>query len=282
METGNPYMLFKDACNGKSNQQNLGTIKRQPVHGDCGVHQQGAETAVCNMAAITHFPGSSSGEIGCGGGTAGQEARGFPLQHTHTGTLTAHTHRGHHPGRDQPEQDHRCELQPRGDREEPNMSRSRPLRYRRPGARGRSSSWVCPSTPQRPQSSTLEIFETIYYAVTRPPWRPPRPFLNLLRGQPRLSRESCSSDMWGVTPSDKHDWDQLRRDIAQHGVRNSGAPGIWHHLSRRRPPPRSSATTSASTLPTPATSTPGVGAESRRVRGRHDQFLLSDLVEMKM
>jgi hypothetical protein len=38
IETGTPYLLYKDACNSKSNQQNLGTIKVQPLHGNSGVH----------------------------------------------------------------------------------------------------------------------------------------------------------------------------------------------------------------------------------------------------
>merc|ERR1712072_1490847 len=52
VETGNPYMLFKDACNGKSNQQNLGTIKSSNLCTEIIEFTSKDETAVCNLASI--------------------------------------------------------------------------------------------------------------------------------------------------------------------------------------------------------------------------------------
>ena len=52
VETGNPYMLFKDACNGKSNQQNLGCIKSSNLCTEIVEYTSPEETAVCNLASI--------------------------------------------------------------------------------------------------------------------------------------------------------------------------------------------------------------------------------------
>lgn len=52
VETGNPYMLYKDACNGKSNQQNLGTIKSSNLCTEIMEYTDANEIAVCNLASI--------------------------------------------------------------------------------------------------------------------------------------------------------------------------------------------------------------------------------------
>jgi ribonucleotide reductase alpha subunit len=52
IETGNPYMLFKDSCNAKSNQQNLGTIKCSNLCTEIVEYTSPEETAVCNLASI--------------------------------------------------------------------------------------------------------------------------------------------------------------------------------------------------------------------------------------
>ena len=51
-ETGNPYMLYKDACNRKSNQQNLGTIKCSNLCTEIVEYSAPDEVAVCNLASI--------------------------------------------------------------------------------------------------------------------------------------------------------------------------------------------------------------------------------------
>jgi len=52
VETGNPYMLYKDACNRKSNQQNLATIKSSNLCTEIVEFTSPEETAVCNLASI--------------------------------------------------------------------------------------------------------------------------------------------------------------------------------------------------------------------------------------
>ena len=52
IETGNPYMLFKDTANRKSNQQNLGTIKCSNLCTEIIEYTAPDETAVCNLASI--------------------------------------------------------------------------------------------------------------------------------------------------------------------------------------------------------------------------------------
>jgi len=52
VETGNPYMLYKDTCNRKSNQQNLGTIKCSNLCTEIMEFTSPEETAVCNLASL--------------------------------------------------------------------------------------------------------------------------------------------------------------------------------------------------------------------------------------
>jgi ribonucleoside-diphosphate reductase alpha chain len=52
IETGNPYILYKDACNRKSNQQNLGTIKCSNLCTEIIQYTSPEEVAVCNLASI--------------------------------------------------------------------------------------------------------------------------------------------------------------------------------------------------------------------------------------
>ena len=52
IETGTPYMLYKDAANGKSNQQNLGTIKSSNLCTEIIEYTAPDEVAVCNLASI--------------------------------------------------------------------------------------------------------------------------------------------------------------------------------------------------------------------------------------
>lgn len=53
METGTPYLLYKDAANGKSNQQNLGTIKSSNLCSEIIEYSSPDETAVCNLASLS-------------------------------------------------------------------------------------------------------------------------------------------------------------------------------------------------------------------------------------
>ena len=64
-ETGTPYMLYKDACNEKSNQKNLGTIKSSNLCCEILEHTDKDETAVCNLASIAlpKFVNKETGEF---------------------------------------------------------------------------------------------------------------------------------------------------------------------------------------------------------------------------
>lgn len=66
VETGTPYMLYKDACNSKSNQQNLGTIKSSNLCTEIVQYTAPDEIAVCNLASLnlTAFAGTRSGGVG--------------------------------------------------------------------------------------------------------------------------------------------------------------------------------------------------------------------------
>ena len=53
IETGNPYLLYKDSCNKKSNQKNLGTIKSSNLCSEIIEYSSSDETAVCNLASVS-------------------------------------------------------------------------------------------------------------------------------------------------------------------------------------------------------------------------------------
>ena len=65
IETGNPYILFKDSCNKKSNQQNLGTIKSSNLCCEIIEYSNSEETAVCNLASVGLPRYIIKGENGC-------------------------------------------------------------------------------------------------------------------------------------------------------------------------------------------------------------------------
>jgi ribonucleoside-diphosphate reductase subunit M1 len=69
IETGNPYMLYKDACNRKSNQQNLGTIKCSNLCTEIVEYTSPDETAVCNLASIAlpRFVREQGSQVGSAG-----------------------------------------------------------------------------------------------------------------------------------------------------------------------------------------------------------------------
>ena len=214
VETGNPYMLFKDACNRKSNQQNLGTIRSSNLCTELWSHlPEGA--AVCNFLAL---PASSSRRTRPPPPAAPRRrSSAAPSRPDRAGSTTPSSRRSR--GREQPEPHHHVNYYPVEAARRPTCATGPPAR--RPGLRTSSSSWACPSTPEA-QKLNAEIFETIYFAAltesnATPPSTAPtsRPGLPVPR--------ACSPDMWGVTEmpgGDRHDGG-LRAAISEHGVRNS-------------------------------------------------------------
>ena len=192
IETGTPYVLFKDAVNAKSNQQNLGTIKLQPVRGDLPVP---VEVAVCNPASIA-----------------------LPRFVTESGASTTSTAAGRGDQCPHPEQGHRPHFLPgaRGAGVQP----AAPLI----GTGVRGGGRLLPDADaydEEARALNRDIFETIYYGAPRPARRSPTdgPY-ETFRGSP-ASEGRLSFDLWGAEPSGRWDWAALRARVRATGMRNS-------------------------------------------------------------
>eukprot|EP00873_Tetraselmis_striata_P044175 jgi/Tetstr1/464439/TSEL_000110.t2 len=231
VETGNPFMLFKDHCNRKSNQQNLGTIKSSNLCTEIVQFTSPEETAVCNLAslALPRFvrqkmlaePASaSSNRSGMAGGAAhpkllgslGAAGREFDFERLSevTALVAANLDRvideSYYP----------VETARRS-----NM-RHRPIGI---GVQGLADCFILLGLPfDSPAAAQLnrDIFETIYYAALKASCKlaAQKGRYPSYTGSP-ISEGRLQPDLWGVTPSSRWDWAALRADIATHGVRNS-------------------------------------------------------------
>ncbi|KAF3496720.1 hypothetical protein DY000_02056535 [Brassica cretica] len=219
LETGMPYVLFKDSCNRKSNQQNLGTINSSS--GLCsGVIQYSSptETAVCNLASIVlprfvrdkDVPmDSHPSELA---GSLGSKNRYFDF-HSLAKVTTSVTN----------DLDRIIDANyyPLESAKTSNM-RHRPIGI---GVHGLADVFILLGMPfDSPEALQLntDIFETIYYhALKASSELSTRDgAYETYKGSP-MSKGILQPDMWNVTPSDRWDWDFLRDMILKNGVRNS-------------------------------------------------------------
>ncbi|KAF9360262.1 Ribonucleoside-diphosphate reductase large subunit [Mortierella sp. AD094] len=198
-ETGTPYMLYKDACNRKSNQQNLGTIKCSNLCTEIVEYSSPEEVAVCNLGSIS-LPAFVSDST----------TYDFKMLHKITKVLTRNLNKiidGNY--------------YPVPEAKFSNM-RHRPIGL---GVQGLADAFFKMRMPfDSPQARKLnvEIFETIYHAAleTSCDLAQEEGTYETYEGSP-VSKGILQPDMWGVTPSDLWDWKTLRENIAKHGVRNS-------------------------------------------------------------
>jgi len=205
IETGTPYMLYKDACNRKSNQQNLGTIKCSNLCTEIVEYSAPDEVAVCNLAsiAVNMFVVKDDDKKGA-------PSYNFDgLKHVAkvaTKNLNKIIDVNYYPV---PEA------------RNSNM-RHRPIGI---GIQGLADAYIMMRFPFESEEACLlnkQIFETIYYgaleascelAAEQGPYE-------TYAGCP-VSQGKLQYDMWGVTPTSLHDWAALKAKIAKHGVRNS-------------------------------------------------------------
>lgn len=199
-ETGNPYMLYKDACNRKSNQKNLGTIRSSNLCTEVIEYTAPDEVAVCNLAslALPTFVDAARGEYD------------FGKLHKVTQVVVRNLNKiidvSHYPV------------------EEAKRSnfRHRPLGV---GVQGLADAFLALRLPfDSPQAKQLniQIFETIYHAALTASCELAKTegSYSSYEGSP-VSKGILQYDMWDVIPTDLWDWDALKDDIAKHGVRNS-------------------------------------------------------------
>ncbi|MCC6656045.1 MAG: ribonucleoside-diphosphate reductase subunit alpha [Flavobacteriales bacterium] len=198
IETGTPYMLFKDAANGKSNQQNLGTIKSSNLCTEIIEYTSADEVAVCNLGSIALPKFVEKGRF--------DHEKLFEV----TLRLARNLNRVI---------DHNYYPIPEARRS--NM-RHRPIGI---GVQGLADAFILMRYPfDSVEAKVLnrEIFETIYHAAltaSKDLAREEGPY-ETYPGSP-VSKGILQFDMWGVQPSDRWEWDILRDEIKQHGVRNS-------------------------------------------------------------
>lgn len=202
IETGVPYMLFKDACNTKSNQKNLGTIRNSNLCTEIVQYSSPSETAVCNLASIslTRFVNS--------------ETRRFDYKKLCDVTKVICTNLNkiidlnHYPTIES----------------ERSNKRHRPIGI---GVQGLADVFAIMSIPfdgEEAKQVNRLIFETIYFgACTRSMELSKRgdgPYESY-EGSP-ISKGQFQFDLWGEHVSDDNwDWSGLRRSIQEHGIRNS-------------------------------------------------------------
>jgi ribonucleoside-diphosphate reductase alpha chain len=199
IETGTPYMLYKDAANAKSNQQNLGTIKSSNLCTEIIEYTAPDEVAVCNLASIA-LPKFVTDE--------GQfdHQKLFDVTYQATINLNRIIDENYYPVEEA---------------KNSNM-RHRPIGL---GVQGLADAFILMRYPfESPEAQTLnkEIFETIYYAsmtASKDLAKAEGPY-ETFAGSP-LSKGVFQFDMWGVKPSNRWEWDLLKEEVIKHGARNS-------------------------------------------------------------
>lgn len=198
VETGNPYMLYKDAANRKSNQQNVGTIKSSNLCTEIMEYTSPEEVAVCNLASIALPKFVANGEF----------------DFDKLVEVTRHVTRNLNKIID-------GNYYPVEEARRSNM-RHRPIGI---GVQGLADAFILMRMPfesDEARALNAEIFEAIYYGAVLESMNVAKehgPY-ETFKGSP-ISRGIFQFDMWGVKPSGRFDWDKLRAEVMEHGVRNS-------------------------------------------------------------
>lgn len=199
IETGTPYMLYKDHCNRKSNQKNLGTIKSSNLCTEILEYTSVDEVAVCNLASISLPKFISEGKF--------DHQKLYEVTKVITRNLNKVIDVNYYPV---PEA-------------EKSNKRHRPIGL---GVQGLADALIqlrMPFESEEAQGLNEDIFETIYFAAMTASMELAKeqgPY-ETFKGSP-VSKGIFQFDMWGVTPrSQRWDWDNLKRDVKKNGVRNS-------------------------------------------------------------
>jgi ribonucleoside-diphosphate reductase alpha chain len=200
IETGTPFMLYKDSANAKSNQQNLGTIKSSNLCTEIIEYTSADEVAVCNLASIA-LPKfiNQAGKF--------DHQRLFEVTKVITRNLNKVIDINYYPV---PEA-------------KTSNLRHRPIGI---GVQGLADVFLRLRMPfDAPEARGLnkDIFETIYFAAmtaSKELAQEQGPY-ETFAGSP-LSKGIFQFDMWGVEPSSgRWDWEKLRKEVQKHGARNS-------------------------------------------------------------
>lgn len=231
IEQGVPYILYKDAANKKSNQQNLGTIKSSNLCAEVLIYSSPEETGVCNLASICLPTYVNNGEfdfdklhevvkIAAKNLNKVIDINFYPVEKARVSNL-----------------------------------KHRPIGI---GVQGLADVFMMLKYPFESEAAAelnKEIFETIYHAAVESSMELSKKRNNIItdilnnnseediakyvnefeediiktkyigayssfEGSP-ISRGLFQFDLWGEKPSERYDWDKLREDIKSFGIRNS-------------------------------------------------------------
>ncbi|MGC1244518.1 MAG: ribonucleoside-diphosphate reductase subunit alpha [Chryseosolibacter sp.] len=200
IETGTPYMLYKDAANRKSNQKNLGTIKSSNLCTEIIEYTAPDEVAVCNLAslALPKFV-TEDGKF--------DHQKLYEITKVATRNLNKVIDINYYPVEEA---------------RKSNM-RHRPIGL---GVQGLADVFIMlrmPFESEEARGLNKDIFETIYFAAMEASMEGAKEHgaYETFKGSP-VSKGIFQFDMWGVTPSSgRWNWEKLKQEVKQHGVRNS-------------------------------------------------------------
>ncbi|AXT18827.1 ribonucleoside-diphosphate reductase subunit alpha [Flavobacteriaceae bacterium AU392] len=201
IETGTPYMLYKDAANRKSNQQNLGTIKSSNLCTEIMEYTSPDEVAVCNLASIALPMFVKNGEF--------DHKELFRITKRVTKNLNRVIDRNYYPVKEA----------------ENSNFRHRPIGL---GVQGLADTFIklrLPFTSDEAKKLNHDIFETLYFAAVTASMEEAKadgPY-ETYKGSP-ISKGDFQHNLWNIKDEELSglwDWGKLRKQVLKHGVRNS-------------------------------------------------------------
>jgi ribonucleoside-diphosphate reductase alpha chain len=201
IETGTPYMLYKDAANRKSNQKNLGTIKSSNLCTEILEYTAPDEVAVCNLASIALPMFVKNGEF--------DHKELYKITKRVTKNLNRVIDRNYYPV---PEAEN-------------SNFRHRPIGL---GVQGLADTFIklrMPFTSDEAKTLNQDIFETLYYAAVTASMEEAKVdgAYQTYEGSP-ISTGDFQHNLWNIKDeelSGRWDWAKLRKQVLKHGVRNS-------------------------------------------------------------
>ena len=198
IETGTPYLLYKDAANGKSNQQNLGTIKSSNLCTEIMEYTSPEEVAVCNLASLALPRFVIDGKF--------DHQKLYEVSYTATLNLNKIIDNNYYPIEE---------------------ARNSNLKHRPIGlgVQGLADVFILlrlPFESEPAKQLNKEIFETIYFAAmtASKDLAEKEGAYETYAGSP-VSKAIFQFDMWNTEPTLRWDWYTLKAEVLRHGVRNS-------------------------------------------------------------
>jgi ribonucleoside-diphosphate reductase alpha chain len=198
IETGNPYLLYKDSANRKSNQQNLGTIKSSNLCTEIIEFTSADEIAVCNLASLALPRFVTNGVF--------DHQKLYEITYEVTKNLNKIIDHNFYPVEEARNSN----------------TRHRPIGL---GIQGLADAFILlrlPFESDKAKQLNKEIFETIYFAAmtaSKDLAKVDGPYASFA-GSP-TSNGQFQFDLWGVEPTLRWDWLRLKAEVVKHGIRNS-------------------------------------------------------------